>query len=135
MEYLLSMTDFIHLQKMSFRTDQKFKELVIRYANFLQQPLELWMFLPCDEEGNFLKGELEQGMTFNEIKKENLIYQQAKERCLFEGFTFNRKDKYCYYLRQYDNYTMIILKETIKTIQDIIESNLKLTPSALIQFT
>lgn len=26
-----------------------------RYAKFLKQPIELWMFVPCDEDGNVLE--------------------------------------------------------------------------------
>lgn len=70
------------------------------YAKFLKQPLELGMFVPCDEDGNMLKEpenfESEyQKIILDEQKsaskseqekwKKLKQYQKAKERVLFEG--------------------------------------------------
>jgi len=30
-------------------------EITVNYAKFLKQPLELWMFVPCGEDGEELK--------------------------------------------------------------------------------
>lgn len=71
------------------------------YANFLKQPLNLGMFVPCDEDGNALKVpkfiylqedllnldgvELEVALILN---KKASDYGKAKERVLFEGFEY-----------------------------------------------
>lgn len=69
-----------------------------KYTAFLKQPLELWMFIPLDEDGNVL--ELPIGTRIYLHSKEtnlqnplnenaiNLIekYLKAKEKVLFEGF-------------------------------------------------
>ena len=34
---------------------EKYSKLIIRYAEFLKQPLKLEMFIPCDENGNVLE--------------------------------------------------------------------------------
>jgi hypothetical protein len=82
---LISMTEFVLDQGNPSNTDFQFADKVMSYANFLKQPLELWMFVPCDEEGNVLEeprpqdgddGNWNYQARFNQ-------YQQAKERCLF----------------------------------------------------
>jgi hypothetical protein len=80
MNTLISMTDFV-LSKDS--------TLIYKYANLLKQPLELWMFVPCSEDGNvlehpnYIKGE-RTSQFYNDKMDE---YNKAKKRCLFEGFT------------------------------------------------
>ena len=54
------------------------------YSKFLKQPLEKWMFVPCDDEGNVL--ELHDHL-FNGIQ--SVKYKEAKERCLFKNILVN----------------------------------------------
>ena len=78
------MTDFVLEQGKKPNTSdfrERFVVNVINYANFLKQPLKLWMFIPCDENGDVLEEPICQ-----EYALANQKYQQAKERCLFEGF-------------------------------------------------
>ena len=67
-------------------------DIIWNYAKLMQRPLELWMVVPCDEEGNVLEepenwdNYLEfSGPEVKGLKKEIVEYQQAKERCWFEG--------------------------------------------------
>jgi hypothetical protein len=106
---LIPMTDFVLEQWDGVFEIYPFKEMCVKcydYANFLKQTLELWMFIPCDEEGNVLEEpkfhyteqalrqlrgyDLEIALTVNKKVSE---YQQAKERCLFDGFTFHKTDR------------------------------------------
>ena len=66
------------------------------YSIFLKQPLELWMFVPCDENGNVLKFNYPQSKAFDEIAQMAFEkqYQQAKERCLFEGWELVHNGKW-----------------------------------------
>src|SRR3989304_5284437 len=94
---LISMTDFVleQYEQCISSTGRTYN-----YAMFLKQPLELWMFIPCDEDGNVLVNdnitEYDREMYFEEEQK----YQQEKERCLFEGnfTTMKIKDYYIIYL-------------------------------------
>ena len=52
------------------------------YAIFLKQPLELWMFVPCDEDGNVFEVVPYYADGIEKVNE----YKKAKERCLFEGF-------------------------------------------------
>jgi len=67
-----------------------------KYANFLKQLLKLWMFVPCDEEGNVLKEPNYYSCFLDNsyltrpqlINYENCVrYQKAKDRVLFEGWS------------------------------------------------
>ena len=57
------------------------------YSKFLKQPLELWMFVPCDEKNDPIY-ERHYSYFDNENEYENYLkeFEKAKERCLFEGF-------------------------------------------------
>lgn len=130
---------------------EKCGDLIFKYANFLKQPLELWMFVPCDENGNVL----EEPKNYKEwdIKKLNVLYdldlskyeeyQQAKKRCLFEGFEYKRTNYDLATLHHLSlkenrewvenkNYCIVYLKDfESKTIEDLVKYNLQLTPTAL----
>lgn len=65
-----------------------------RYARLLSLKPELWMFVPCDDEGNVLEdpeltmrqgdGQVYYGASEEDFEQ----YQKAKDRVLFEGFEF-----------------------------------------------
>lgn len=81
MKNLIGMTDFVLEQNKKGRVYyDDLWNIVINYANFLKQPLKLWIFVPCDENGNVLEKPICQ-----EYALANQKYQQAKERCLFEN--------------------------------------------------
>lgn len=70
---------------------------ICNFAKFLNQPLTLGMFVPCDEDGNPLEEPTEKlmnefGGAFSTNEEQNQLddliqeYQAAKERVIFEGF-------------------------------------------------
>jgi hypothetical protein len=68
----------------------------LKYAKFLKKPLKLWMFIPCDYDGNILEEPTKYSNWTNfdysgtdigfEDEKLCREYQKAKERCFFEDF-------------------------------------------------
>lgn len=83
-------SDIINESQMDFY-DEEFGTLkVIRnYANFLKQPLALWMFVPVSSSGEILKGKpLSPAPDSEWIRWENEEFEfyKAKERVLFEEF-------------------------------------------------
>ena len=124
---LISMTDFVLEQKEKLKNSEQgfniekydFIINVCNYAKFLKQPLEQWMFAPCDENGNILLD----GVNWN--KK---FYQKAQERVLFEGF----KVKGDFWLSNGELYIDEEFCEN-KTIEDLIDFDVTLTPNALKQ--
>lgn len=90
---LISMTDFVIQQSKIKQSSSEFIECVKNYADFLKQPLELWMFVPCDENNNVM---LIPGSApiYTHPKEYILEYQQAKERCLFDNEIIINKKPY-----------------------------------------
>jgi len=135
---LISMTDFVLKQKSREYSITAFSE-VLKYAKLIKQPLELWMFVPCDEEGNVLeepngdnyrKDEEKLIPNFNYLKYkiDSEIYQQAKERCLFEGLYLCEDG----FIRAEDSYILFSKEGMIKeTIEDMIYYQTTLTQTAI----
>jgi len=125
---LISMTDFVLSQttpdwlELCEFEENSYK--IYNYANFLKQPLELWMFLPCDDDGNVLEepelyteiGNCDELDVYNNQVYE---YEKAKDRCLFICNSIN--------IRQIEN--LIKLKITIEQFNHEVE----LTPTAIKQ--
>lgn len=139
MKNLISMTYFL---EKNLKTGCLVTQLQIihKYKDFLQQPLELWMFVPCDEDGNVLEVPKYYGEKYtDDIPEKELIlheeFVQAKERCLFDGFKINDDE-----LSICDENSIIHLfwnyvgkwniAHGIKTIEDLVTYNLELTTNA-----
>jgi hypothetical protein len=98
---LINMTDFVLEQETKFNQWEKTFDSstsfwkCIKYANFLKQPLKLEMFVPVDEDGNFLeepeqfKEWIKSDHYFNaseSVTHECRMYKKAKEKVLFLRF-------------------------------------------------
>lgn len=109
---------------------------------FGEQPLEKWMFVPCDKDGNVIPDK-ENHFTRKELQE----YQQAKERCLFVGFelkeiAFNSESIKTICLHEFLNVFWWHKKENkwelskgISTIEDLVKYNIQLTPTAIKQLS
>ena len=76
---------------------------IYKHEEFLSQKLELWMFVPCDENGNVLEEpnikDAFYGGNHFAVKENSTVYhrqndqyQKAKDRLLFEGFEVKNKE-------------------------------------------
>jgi len=90
---LIPMTDFVLELKgnLDSNPSNKWKDC-LNYAKFLKQPLELGMFVPCDEDGNVVEKPEETDLNGSFLKMQinydkEVKWEIAKERCLFEGFS------------------------------------------------
>lgn len=91
---LISMTEFVLNVINSDRECNRGKMLdeIGNYANFLNQPLTLGMFVPCGEDGEVLKEPNEKDEQFygaygiSNLNKAKNKFEAAKDRVLFEGF-------------------------------------------------
>ena len=89
---LISMTSFVLQRDI---TDIKQRDSIVKYANFLKQPLKLEMFVPCDEDGNVLEEpKIEEEYVDEHTTQIFAQYQydldKAKEKVLFEGIEFRK---------------------------------------------
>jgi hypothetical protein len=164
MKNLISMTDFvlnvpvsgIELQSISLQGNNRYQKC-IRYANFLKQLLQIWMFVPCklvdgvwvvldipkfhytqDALKNLKRGiELDTALEINKKVEE---YQEAKERCLFDGFTYHigldKNNPNFWFVRnsfiKIHDYELEVQSLTIEILSNRVQP-IKLTPTALKQ--
>ena len=150
---LISMTDFLleqneirkqfDLPKEMDKNNISFAKKVLKYAQFLKQPLTLEMFVPCDEDGNVLEEPINyktwEELHFNNGKKEKGTYgflehekyQQAKEKVLFEDFEIaTNKEGEKVILGDYTCLKVSDLENG--TIEDLVKYvHIKLTKSAV----
>ena len=88
-DFVLSKSENIPLVEYN-EVNEIFVDSTIKYANFLNQPLNLGMFVPAIEVGG--KWEVftdpNNGYDFDSYNLAEALeqYQQAKDRVLFEGF-------------------------------------------------
>lgn len=148
---LISMVDFVlgqerELQSINSPTQRvrsygRYLDLFVKYANFLKRPLEIWMFVPCDEDGNVLE-EPRDWFNWNDLMnphtqdKESISdckqYEKAKERVLFEGFTeVSFFGKIIHLTHESDEGFNFTLCETINELVNYFSENIILTPTAI----
>lgn len=120
---------------------------IITYTEFLKQPLELWMFLPCklvdsgwtvlnkpkDYEDILLNGS--RIYHYDDICDAN-EYQKALDKMLFEGLKFKDvqpSTEYNYYhingykIFEANNQYKFFPYGKLKTVEDLVQYKLKLT--------
>ena len=151
MEKLISMTDFITWVDEKRNKNGGHYDIIVRYKNFIKQHLTIEMFVPCKQQNEFtnfqpmkepskemwnkfINSELG---SFDDLYTYCFEYQQAKERCLFDGFKLDGKylwlkdslfmisDNYNKSFKNYGNIESLLYK--------YLTNNLQLTPTALKQ--
>ncbi|QHB38691.1 hypothetical protein HWC92_gp19 [Flavobacterium phage vB_FspS_morran9-1] len=125
---LISMTDFV-LDKYKNapiedydQVNETFINSVIKYAEFLKQPLKLEMFVPCvdNEPFNYSK---------HGNKKE---FEQAKDKVLFENYSVVKQSTYFIVVDSHGRNVWLSWNES-KTIESLINevTEVSLTPNAI----
>lgn len=154
MKRLIGMTDFVLAEtKLWSGNENESYEIAkscLKYAQFLKQPLELWMFVPCKLVYGVwvVLEEPECGLKEKCASPPCVEYQKAKERCLFEGFEYCESQskgmllKLNLFVSPYtDNRLYLTKKEhsgyhswfQLFTIEYLVQCNLELTPTAIKQ--
>lgn len=122
---------------------KKFKQLTLSYRDFLKQPLNLSMFVPCKEaDGKWVVLEEPKQLSdkdsevyYSSTDEEMKEYQQAKERVLFEGFEWQKPNE------EYSEGSLICTDKWVcydsslkyRCIESLIEYQPTLTPNAIKQ--
>ena len=143
---LISMTDFVlkiqseidgeDYQVVAWQTKIHGYDRILKYTNLLKQPLTIGMFVPCDYNVNILEEvDSDLDIRMNELK----IYNYAKSKVIFEGFSVNSQNfihNTKHYYIQKDSVRVMWnfnnewnLYDNAKTIEDLIPYNLDLTGS------
>jgi hypothetical protein len=131
---------------------QKLKRIE-NFSKFLKQKLELWMFVPCKIVNDvWVVLKEPKNKNFSEEEKMakidmqyNQEYQEAKDRVLFEGFEVESLEVYLIwiYIKEYNSdkgdFRIQYAKKSksfwysfneFKTVEDLVQYNLPLTPTA-----
>jgi len=151
MDKLISMVYFVLINSeinYTIQSESEFYNVVSNYAKFLSQKIELWMFVPCKlVDGVWVVlEEPEQYKAWLELQKKGgysldldcRIYQESKERCLFEGVEYNKQtnqlnDKKGLYIHFGQRFCEAYFEggtEYLETIENLVKYKLKLTPTA-----
>ena len=146
--HLISTTEFVKLVKdnSTSLTEISIANQYIqclRYANFVSRKPELWMFVPCDEDGNVLeepeqynswlnKKSIDWGkVPFNVDLHTFEKYKQAQSKVLFKGWEM-RKDNSVGLINWSDRINLSIYK-TLEDLPAHYKRNMELTETALKQ--
>lgn len=129
MTELISMVKFV-LEQSKCNNDYQFSKKVCRYALFLNQLIELWMFVPCDEEGNVLTEPrrasfLDSPSVIVDLDEQLKKYNKAKERVLFENFELVEKHKNWFDLKVvFEDFDLEVSITSGETIEDLLTHSL-----------
>ena len=135
--YLMSRKDFG--KTLNNKNDRDYRFFRDNYDNFLEQPLKLEKFVPCDEEGDILEEPTNYEMRLlnmmTEYNDEVYTYNQAKEKVLFEGIEFRTNGGVNFLTIKEDTFAFFDFNIKFKnlTIEDLIQYNLQLTENAVKQ--
>ena len=135
--YLVSSLEF--RKKLKNVSDSEYRRLRDNYDDFLEQPLKLEMFVPCDEEGDILEEptnyEKRLLNMMTEYNDEVYTYYQAKAKVLFEGIEFRKNGGVNFLTIKEDTFAFFDFNVKFKnlTIEDLIKYDLQLTENAVKQ--
>lgn len=128
LENLISMREYVLECYEEIQNSCVFENNCFNYANFLSQKLEIWQFIPCKlVDGVWVV--LEEPNRNDQDTWLWMEYQQAKERCLFEGFEMGIYPLERFVLHK-EGFGIVIDDFKRQTIEDLVEYNLKLTATA-----
>ena len=109
------------------------------FDEFLEQPLKLERFVPCDEDGEILDEprDYEQRLPnmMTEYNDEVYTYYQAKVKVLFEGIEFRKNGGVNFLKIKEDNFAFHDFNIKFKnlTVEFLVQYNLQLTENAVKQ--
>lgn len=140
MTELKSMTAYVLEQIPKDRKDNLLAESeklksIFNYAKFLSMPLELKMFVTCDENDSVMKEPtVDAYMQPKEIDRQYEAFDKAKSEVIFEGFEYQeakQENHYCLIRFPDRNITPLYPKLWHgMTIEDLVKYSLTLTPQS-----
>ncbi len=132
MKNLISMVDFVLELDTKEHWAEDFKKCV-NYANFLKQPLELWMFIACYlRNGSWIP--YTKDTLLNNIYLFN-EWKQAKNNILFEGFELvsEFENQGCFSLSYNNDKRIFSLDDKIENLLEYKGIEFKLTKPVIKQ--
>ena len=136
---LISMVNYILEYTNKLSLNSTFRVDTTKYAEFINQPLKLGMFIPCSKDGSALKKPIESNYNLGDIhagyySKDLEQYQEVEKNVVFEIKSFEKKDNEISYII-FQTVNIIYYAEhksfwsgskELKTIEDLIKYNVKI---------
>lgn len=130
MKKLIPMVDFVLNQNKPGMQYLIAMDICINYAKFLKQYLELWMFIPCDVDGNIIEEitQFDPDITSQYYASQiwhNALFEDAKKRVLFEGFEIKsnpRVESFKYIGFEYYEEPLFIIKSNNEIVRPLNKS-------------
>ena len=138
--HLISTTEFVKVLQQSQLWGNCYDvvcNILEKYANFISQKPELWMFVPCDEDGNVLEEPenykewlLDTPYDFLYKYEHCLQYQQAQSKVLFKGWEYKNNalwynNKHVIPMYDFEDYYTLERLQYDKGILELTEEALK----------
>lgn len=138
--HLISTTEFVKLVYKQYWfnniTNEKALEIVANYANFISQKPELWMFVPCDEDGEVIPELKYTGYKEGDIYwlRHKEILEKAQSKILFKDL-FLQDNNFYKWVDDTNIYLPITVQDILEanSIEELIFDELELTETALKQ--
>ena len=129
---LTSSKDFGKLLK--DKSDSEYRRLRENFDNFLEKPLKLGYFIPCDEEGDILEEptnyEKRLLNMMTEYNDEVYTYYQAKAKVLFEGFEYDKENNWVTYNEFARFFVSELQNGKVEDLFKLIKDEITLTETA-----
>ena len=129
---LTSSKDFGKLLK--DKSDSEYRRLRENFDNFLEKPLKLGYFIPCDEEGDILEEPTNyEKLLLNmmtEYNDEVYTYYQAKAKVLFEGFEYDKENDWVTYNEFARFFVSELQNGKVEDLFKLIKDEITLTETA-----
>ena len=129
---LISSKDFRKF--LTEKSDSEYRRLRENFDNFLEKPLKLGYFIPCDEEGDILEEptnyEKRLLNMMTEYNDEVYTYYQAKAKVLFEGFEYDKENDWVTYNEFARFFVSELQNGKVEDLHELITEKPKLTETA-----
>ena len=123
---LTSSKDFGKLLK--DKSDSEYRRLRENFDNFLEKPLKLGYFIPCSEMDNPI-------IFYSGIpsKKKLELFEEAKQRVLFEGFEYDKENDWVTYNEFARFFVSELQNGKVEDLFKLIKDEITLTETAKIE--
>ena len=120
---LTSSKDFGKLLK--DKSDSEYRRLRENFDNFLEKPLKLGYFIPCSEMDNPI-------IFYGGIpsKKKLELFEEAKQRVLFEGFEYDKENDWVTYNEFARFFVSELQNGKVEDLFKLIKDEITLTETA-----
>lgn len=136
-EFVSKIDEICHIEvhEMSHDHEGRQLELIIKYNNFLLQPLNIGMFVPADEDGNIINDPCKHNRYCADFCQGscNQEYHEAKSRVLFEDWNYSEESGSIWFKLAKSEWFIDVDDMEKSNIEELLGDEISLTEQALKQ--